>query len=126
MLFWILAALAVYMATIFLPTLLYLPTEGLKTHLAGRDAQPERTVMAERARKALVNTQENLPIFLTLALLSMIVEGANTSLAETGAMLFVLGRAAYPICYLTAIPGPRSLAYGVGLLGCFMIAFALI
>ena len=82
--------------------------------------------MAERARKALVNTQENLPIFLTLALLSMIVEGANTGLAETGAMLFVLARAAYPICYLTAIPGPRSLAYGVGLLGCFMIAFALI
>ncbi len=126
MLFWILASLVVYLATIYLPAAMYLPTEGLLTHWAGRDNQPPASVLTERARKALVNTQENMPIFLTLALLSMVVEGTDTGLAETGAMLFVLARAAYPICYLTAIPGPRSIAYGVGLLGCIMIALAII
>lgn len=126
MLFWILAGLAVYLATIYLPAALYLPTEGFGTHLGGRDDQPPPSRLAARARKALANTQENMPIFLTLAILALVVEGADAARAETGAMLFVLARIAYPPLYLAAIPGLRSIAYGVGLFGCLLMALSLV
>ena len=126
MLFWILAGLAVYLFTIYLPATLYLPAEGLLAHAGGRDELPPASKMAERARKALVNTQENMPIFLTLAVLAMVVEGADMGQAILGAQLFVLARAAYPILYLISIPGLRSVAYGIGLFGCVLMALAVI
>ncbi len=126
MVFWILASLVVYLASVFLPAVLYLPTEGLRNHLGGRDNQPPRPVVAERARKAHENMKENMLIFLPLALLSLIVDGSDMGLAQNGAMLFVLARIAYPIGYMIAIPGPRSLSYFVGQAGCLMIALAII
>jgi len=126
MLFWILAGLIVYLATIYLPAALYLPAEGLLAHAGGRDTLPPASKLTERARKALVNTQENMPIFLTLAVLALVVEGADMDQAVLGAQLFVLARAVYPVLYLISIPGLRSVAYSVGLFGCVLMALALL
>jgi hypothetical protein len=41
MLFWILAGLAVFLANIYLPAVLYFPSVGVARHVASRDELPE-------------------------------------------------------------------------------------
>lgn len=79
-----------------------------------------------RARRALANYQESLPIFLTLGLLTMIVEGADMQQAVLGAEVFVLARVTYIACYMAAIPWTRSTAFSVGLVGQVMMLLALL
>jgi uncharacterized MAPEG superfamily protein len=126
MIYWIFAALVVYVVHIYLPVLLFLPAEGFFARLGARDKMPEPSALAGRARRALVNLQENLPIFLTLAILAMIVTSTKTDLAVSGAMVFVLARAAYLPLYLISIPGLRSLAYLVSVIGLIMMIWALV
>ena len=126
MLIWIFAGLAVYLANVYLPSMLYLPTEGMAKHMGSRDDQPEAGVNVGRARRALANMQENMPIFLTLAVLALVIEGTDMAQAILGAQLFVFGRIAYTLLYLISIPWTRSAAYMVGLVGCFMMALALV
>lgn len=126
MTFWILACLALYLVNIYIPTVLYLPAEGMARHLGPRDDLPPASAMVGRARRSLANFQENLPIFLGLALLSMIVEGADSGRALLGAQIFVISRVAYIPLYLAGVPLLRSLAYTVGLFGCLLMAIALV
>ncbi len=126
MLIWIFAGLAVYLASIYLPSMLFLPSEGMANHVGSRDDQPEPGVNVQRARRALVNTQENMPIFLTLAILALVIEGTDMAQAILGAQLFVFGRIAYTLLYLISIPWTRSVAYTVALVGCIMMALALV
>lgn len=126
MLFWILAGLAVYLSNIYLPAALFVPTEGLMTHAGSRDVLPEANVMTLRARRVLANMQENMPIFLTLGVLALVVEDVNMGQALLGAQLFVFGRIAFTLTYLVSIPFTRSIAYTVGLVGCLLMALALI
>jgi len=125
MLIWIVTALVVYLLMIFLPGLLYIPTEGVMTHVGSRDTLPEEGKIVRRARRALVNTQENMPIFLTLAVLALVIETVDMEQAILGAKIFVFGRVAYTISYLISIPWTRSAAYSVALLGCGLMLFAL-
>lgn len=126
MLFWILAGLVVFLANIYLPATLYLPTEGLMTHSGSRDVQPEPSVSTLRARRILANMQENMPIFLTLGVLALIVENVNMGQAVLGAQLFVFGRIAYTVMYMISIPFTRTAAYLFGLVGCLLMALALV
>lgn len=126
MLFWILAGLGVYMVNVFLPAILYMPQEGTMTHMGSRDELPEPDAKVGRARRALANMQENLPIFITLGLLAMIVADVNMPQAILGAQLFVFGRLAYIAMYMISIPFTRSAAYTVGLVGCVLMLLALI
>lgn len=126
MLFWLLAGLVVYLANIFLPMFLFLPAEGFFAHFGSRDKLPEPNVAVGRARRALVNFQENLPIFLGLGILALVVSGANMEQAILGAQLFVLSRIAFIAFYMIAIPITRTVAYVVGLIGLILMAFALI
>ena len=126
MLFWILAGLAVYLINIYLPAALYLPREGLMTHLGSRDKTPEANAITGRARRALKNLQENMPFFLTLALLAFVVPGVDVAQAQLGAEVFVIARAVYIVMYMISIPGLRSVAYGVGLVGNIIQLMALI
>ena len=126
MLFWILAGLTVYFVNIFVPAIIYFPAEGLANHVGSRDNSPEPSAMVGRARRSLANLQENLPIFLTLGILAMIVDGADIEQAVRGAQIFVLARIAYLILYLVSIPYTRSAAYAVGLFGLGTMAFALV
>jgi len=126
MLFWILAGLAVFLLNIYLPAALYLPTEGVSRHLGPRDTLPEPGVMAARARRSLANFQENLPFFLTLGILALIIEGADMAQAVLGAQMFVISRVVYIGLYVAGVPLLRSAAYMVGLLGCVLMALALV
>lgn len=123
---WILAVLLLYFAQIYLSAALYLSSESLWQHAGGRDVLPARGKYAGRAEKALVNMKENLPFFLVPALLVYVLPGADVALAITGAQLFFFGRLAFVPFYLSGIPGPRSLAYGVALVGNILMAWALV
>ncbi len=127
MLIWILAGLAVFLANIFLPAVIFfVQSETLAKHVAARDDDPEPSVQAARARRSLANMQENMPFFLTLGVLALIVEGTDMGQAILGAQLFVFARAAFMVLYVTGVPWLRSIAYLVGIAGCFMMAAALV
>jgi len=126
MLFWILAALALYMVSIFLSVGLFLPRLGVLTGLGARDAPADRSVLGARADRAAENLKENMIVFLPLALLAFVVEGADMALAVQGAMVFVILRAIYIPAYMSGVPGLRTLAYGISMFGLLMMAAALI
>ncbi len=119
--FWLLAGLGVYLVQVYAAAAIYLPAEGLMTHMGGRDSLPEKGVLAGRADRALVNMKENLPIFIALALMALIVEGADVVLAAQGAMIWVWARLAYFGIYLAAIPFVRSIAWTVSMVGLVMM-----
>jgi uncharacterized MAPEG superfamily protein len=123
---WILAVLILYFCQIYLSAALYLPAEGLLRHAGGRDVLPEKGKFTARADKALVNMKENLPFFLVPAVLACVLPEADKDLAVIGAKVFFFGRLAYVPAYLSGIPGPRSIAYGVALFGVLMMARALV
>lgn len=123
---WLLAGLAVYLSYVYIAALLYLPQVGVARHVRGRDNLPEPSLLAGRAQRAVKNYEENLPFFLTLGILVMVVQSADTTLAESGALVFVLARIAYFPLYLSAIPLARSSAYGVSLVGLGMMVAALL
>jgi uncharacterized MAPEG superfamily protein len=120
MLTWILIAIILHAVYVFTPTMLYFPTEGVARHMGGRDDLPEPGRFAARAKRALANWQESLPVFIALALLAVVLEADAT----TGAMIFVLARVAYLPLYLTAIPGLRTLSWVVAVIGLIMMALA--
>lgn len=123
---WIFAVLALYLAQIYLSATLFLPTEGLLSHLGGRDHMPDKGKFTARADRALANLKENLPLFLVPALLTYVVPETDMATALLGAQIFFWGRLAYVPAYLFGTPGPRSIAYGVGFFGNLMMVWALI
>jgi uncharacterized MAPEG superfamily protein len=88
--------------------------------LGPRDNPPPQTTVGGRAERALANMQEALPVFLTLALLNMIV-GTAAALALTGATVFLIARVLYVPAYLLGIVGLRSLIWGASLAGLVMM-----
>ncbi len=115
---WILAGIGVHYLAVFLPALFVLSGLGLSGYLGSRDAEPEPGPHHGRAQRALRNGQENLAPFLGLALLAMVVPGADMGLATTGA--------AYLPLYILAVPVVRSLAWTIGFGGLVLIALALL
>ena len=125
MLFWLIASLALHIAQIFTHALLRLGNIGVAAYVGPRDALGPPGRMEGRAMRAFGNWRENLPVFLTLGLLALVVDGADTTLAALGAAVFVLARAVYFGAYLTGIPWLRSPLYGVGLAGCAIMLAAI-
>lgn len=124
--FWLLAGLGVYLLQVYGATALFLPAEGMMTHMGGRDNLPEKGVLTVRMDRALVNMKENLPLFITLGLMVMIVDGANLTLATQGAMIWVLARLAYVALYLISIPFTRSIAWTVSMVGLVMMLLSVL
>jgi uncharacterized MAPEG superfamily protein len=123
---WLLAALGLYLLHIHLPGLLLAPRIGVKALVGPRDDLPAPGILVGRAQRATANLQENLPFFLTLGLLALILPGTDMAQATLGAAIFVLARAAYLPLYLAGIPGTRSIAYWVGIAGNAITLLALI
>lgn len=123
---WILAALGLFVVQIFLVPFLRYPTSGLssgdqvKTLLGNRDDLPEMSMACQRAARALDNYKEAMPVFLTLALLTMIMD-RETPYALSGAMIFLAARVAYVPIYVIGIPVVRTLAWTVGWVGMIMM-----
>lgn len=125
MLFWILCAITLYYLGLFLPPVLLIPRIGIVAYVGSRDAEPDPNVLHARAKRADRNLSENLPVFLALGVLSMIVGEADTAQALLGAQIFVLARVAYLPVYLMAVPWLRSGLWTVGWLGIVVMALAL-
>lgn len=98
---------------------------GSQGQMGPRDNLPEPTVELSRARRALANLQETLPIFLTLAILSIML-GEQGWLSLIGATLYLLGRASHVVCYMKGLSPWRSVSFLVALIGCVLLALPLI
>jgi uncharacterized MAPEG superfamily protein len=97
---------------------------GNEAQMGPRDDLPEPSRELGRARRALANLQETLPIFLTLAVLSIVLaEQGWLSLA--GGALYLLARMGHAYCYMRALAPWRSICFLVSLVGMLLMAIAL-
>lgn len=128
MLFWILAGLVVFLAGAYLPSVFLAASVGVgpNGYFGARDNEPQPGVMHGRAARAHRNHLENIPVFLALGILALVVEGADISLAVLGAQLYVFGRLAFLLAYLSGIPFLRSTVFAVAWIGLVLMAIALI
>ncbi|WP_130402663.1 MAPEG family protein [Thalassococcus sp. S3] len=126
MISWLLAGLAIYYFTLFLPGLFLLPQMGFAAYTGSRDAEPEPSVHRARALRIQRNSLENIAPFLALGILALVVPEADMDQALLGAQVYVLARVAFLALYIFAVPFVRSLAWIVGFIGLIAMAFALI
>ena len=125
MLFWIIVGLALHIIHVFSHALMRFGNIGFAAYVGPRDTLGDPGVLEGRALRATNNFKENLPLFLTPAILALAIDGANISLAILGAQVFIVARIIYFAAYVSGIPMLRSPFYGVGLAGCVMILAAL-
>jgi uncharacterized MAPEG superfamily protein len=97
---------------------------GNAAQVGPRDDLPEPTRELSRARRALANLHETLPIFLTLAILSVVFEEQGV-LTIAGALLYLVSRTAYVPCYILGLSPWRSLCFLGGLIGIVLVALPL-
>lgn len=98
---------------------------GMAAPAGTRDDLPEPTRALSRSRRALSNLQETLPIFLTLAVLSLVF-GEEGWLSIAGGVVYLLARVAHVICYIGGIVPWRSISFVISLLGMIAMAVPLI
>jgi uncharacterized MAPEG superfamily protein len=87
--------------------------------LGPRDELPPLTRVGGRAERALANMHEALPVFLTLALLNLIL--GTGALATTGATVFLVARVLYVPAYLAGVVGVRTLIWMAAVVGLVMM-----
>lgn len=130
MIAWILAVLGLFVVQTLLPSTLRYILAGagsahrLRAALGPRDEQPPLSPLGRRARRALGNMHEALPVFLTLAMLH-VVQKTTASLANHGASLFLVARVVYVPAYMSGIMGVRSAVWVVSWVGLAMMIAAL-
>ena len=78
-------------------------------------------LMLSRSRRALANLQETLPIFLALAILSIVFDEQGW-LSLLGAGAYFVARIAHLICYMKALSPWRSIFFLISLIGNVLIA----
>ena len=128
MVFWITIVLALIAVQILLPLILDSKgTMGARlTNARGpRDHCPEESVVAQRSRRGLANLLETLPIFLTLALLAIILH-KDVANAILGAQIYVIARVIYVPAYLSGVPVVRTLIWGASAVGLVIMARAIL
>jgi uncharacterized MAPEG superfamily protein len=81
-----------------------------------RDDLPEPTRELARSRRALANLQETLPVFLALAILSIVL-GEQGWLSLAGGVVYFLARSGHVVCYMRGLTPWRSICFLLGLLG---------
>jgi len=98
---------------------------GLPELAGNRERLPPASGWAGRAQRAHRNMLESLVLFAALVL---VTESANRNSAMTGfgAHLFFWARAAYAIIYVAGLPWVRTAAWGVSVLGMFVIFLQLV
>ena len=96
----------------------------LTVGLGPRDTVLEKSVSSQRCGRAQRNMEEALFFFLPLALL-LIITGKADGMALTGALVFVIARAAYLPAYFFGVFGLRTIVWAAGLAGIVMMALRL-
>lgn len=108
--------IAVSMASLVVP---------LPKLMGNREDMPDLKGFAGRASRAHLNMMENLPLFIALVLVAQIA-GRTNAMTHWGVLLFFWGRVAHAIIYLAGIPGLRTLAWGVSVVGMVQIFLQLL
>ncbi|HTM77658.1 MAG TPA: MAPEG family protein [Devosia sp.] len=98
---------------------------GVEVQIGPRDALPAPTQALARSRRALVNLQETLPMFLSLAVLSIVL-GQQGWVSLAGAGLYLVARVGHLVCYLRGLSPWRSICYLLAMLGIVIVAIPLI
>ena len=125
MLLVILVVLFLLFVQVMLPGKFLTDQIGSKGQMGPRDDLPEPSRDLSRSRRALANLQETLPIFLTLAVLS-IVFGEQGWLSVAGGVVYLVARISHVICYMRGLSPWRSLSFLLSLIGNAMIALPVI
>lgn len=125
MLLIIFLVLLLLLVQVFLPGRYLAEQVGNRAQMGPRDELPAPTLELARSRRALANLQETLPMFLTLAILSIVL-GEQGWLSLAGAGLYLIGRIAHVVCYMRALSPWRSFAFMAGLIGVVLIAIPLV
>ncbi len=126
---YILWALLLYFAYIAVHAVLKLTSSKgdsnlLAVSLGPRDTVLEKSVTSQRCGRAQRNMEEALFFFLPLALLLIITNKAD-GMALTGALIFVIARAAYLPAYFMGVFAVRTLVWTGGVVGLVMMALRL-
>jgi uncharacterized MAPEG superfamily protein len=121
----VLLGLGLHFVYILSAAWLLLAKIGVAAYMGPRDTLPEPGVFRARALKASANSAESLPVFLTLALLSLILEDANMPLAIMGAQMYLVARVAYLAVYLAGVPYIRSAVFTAAAAGLVIMGYAL-
>lgn len=84
------------------------------------DVLVSRSLVAGRLKRALYNLLETYPAFIALAL-GLAVTGKTGGMAATGAIIWLVARAAYFIIYAAGIPVLRTVVWFVSIIGLVMM-----
>jgi len=98
---------------------------GAAAQTGPRDDLPEPTRDLARSRRALANLQETLPVFLTLAILSIVL-GEQGWLSVVGAGAYFIARSCHVVCYMRGLSPWRSICFLIGLIGNLAMAIPLV
>ena len=115
----VLIACLLLLIQIFIPIIIDLVfTQKIKIVylFTSRDNNIENSIYFNRGKRALSNLLETLPIFISLALLSIFLEIDNAHLA----LLWLVFRATYFPIYILGIKYARSLLW-LGALACLIL-----
>ena len=110
---------------VFLPGRYLSEQVGSDAQMGPRDDLPEPTRELARSRRALENLQETLPIFLVLAVLSVML-GEEGWLSLLGAGMYFVSRSVHVYCYMKGLSPWRSFAFLGALIGTLMMAIPLV
>ena len=125
MLLMIFLVLVLLLVQAFLPGKFLADQIGPEGQMGPRDNLPEPTPELSRSRRALANLQETLPIFLPLAILSIVFDEQGW-LSLLGAVAYFVARIAHLICYMKALSPWRSIFFLISLIGNVLIAIPLV
>ena len=98
---------------------------GTDAQMGPRDDLPKPSRELARSRRALGNLQETLPIFLVLAVLSVVL-GEQGWLSLFGAGLYFVARVLHVYCYMNGLTPWRSLSFLASLVGNVLLAIPLV
>lgn len=120
----VLLVVALYTLQIFLQVFSRFGLD-MRASMGNRDNSKNISVIAGRIERAKNNMLETLPVFIALALLT-IIKDENSNMAMKGALVFLIARIIYVPAYISGIPVIRSLIWMVGIGGLMIMAIPLV
>jgi len=121
----LLAAVGLYWVQILSAAVPNIVIKGVPWAIGPRDQDGKETPpWAHRLKRASDNMQENLVVFGAVVLVVHAAGAANDTSA-LGTMVFLGARVAHPVLYVVGIPGLRTAAWTVGVIGTAMAAWPL-
>ncbi|MEN8720122.1 MAG: MAPEG family protein [Oceanococcaceae bacterium] len=107
-------------AGLFLVQLLVADLAGIRAGHKPGNAIPADGRFLFRASRAHANLNESFSAFIALVIFGVAI-GASATGLNAGAGLYLLGRVAHMLCYYAGWHLLRSVAFGVSLLGLFVM-----